>query len=178
MTTTPLRFSLLFVVLTASFEAARGTAFERFIVEDLILAPTVILINTVTPAEHVVLAGRTLASNGSKLHVTRGCEGIEMFLLLVAAILAFPASLKRRVQGLLVGSLLAYSLNLARLASLHYILRYSPGVWQALHGLVLPLAPIVLLALFFLRWSSRSSSDRALQKCSASAVMRVPRQSS
>jgi exosortase family protein XrtM len=157
MTTAPLRFAIKlvvgFAVLMGVFEASRGTAFERFLVEDLILVPTTRLINAVTPQEHVELAGRTLASAGANLRVTRGCEGVEMFLMLVAGILAFPASWKRRAQGLVVGSILVYVLSLARLMALHYILRYSPGAWEALHGLVLPLGPLALIALYFTHWT-------------------------
>ena len=78
-----------------------------------------------------------------------------MFLLLAAGIGAFPASWKRRAQGLLFGSIVAYALSVARLMTLHYILRYSPDSWEALHGLVLPLGPIVLISLYFLFWSDR-----------------------
>jgi exosortase family protein XrtM len=141
-----------------SFEASRGTAFERFIVEDLILLPTKSLINTLTPQEHVALVGRAVVSPGANLRVTRGCEGVEMFLMLAAGILAFPATFKQRVRGLLLGSLLAYALSVGRLMSLHYVLRYSPNAWEALHGLVLPLGPIILMALFFMRWSAASAA--------------------
>jgi exosortase/archaeosortase family protein len=111
-----------------------------------------------TPHEHVQLIGRTLTSpEGTSLRVTRGCEGIEMFLLLMAAVIAFPASLKRRLQGLLWGSLLAYVLSVTRLMLLHYILRYSPTLWEASHGLILPLGPVVVMGLFFLRWSSSAT---------------------
>ena len=163
MSTTPLRFGLKFVaaftLLLGAFEASRGTAFERLVVESLMLAPTASLINAVTPNEHVELAGRTLVSpGGANLRVTRGCEGVEILLLLVAAMFAFPASLERRVRGLIVGSILAYALSIFRLMSLHYILRYNPVLWEALHGLVLPLGPIVLLSLYFLRWSSPATA--------------------
>lgn len=91
--TTPLRFGITFVVgfalMMGAFEVSRGTAFERFVVEDLILVPTTILIEAITPREHVTLVGRTIVRPA----VTRGCEGIEMFLLLIGAILAFPASI-------------------------------------------------------------------------------------
>jgi exosortase family protein XrtM len=153
------------------FEAVRGTSFERFVIETLILEPTTALINTVTPGEHVELIGRTLASpDGSRLRVTRGCEGIEMFLLLTAAILAYPANLKSRLQGFLWGALLAYVLSVSRLMLLHYILRYSPASWEALHGLVLPLGPIVLMALYFLRWTSSSQLTVVPPRASTSAT--------
>ena len=155
----PLRFGIVFIlsfsILMGAFEAARGSSFERFIIEGLVLTPTTAIINTVTPAEHVTLAGRTLmAPDGANLRVTRGCEGVEMLLLLIAAIVAFPASARRRLRGLLEGSLLAYALTIARLMTLHYVLRYAPQAWEALHGLILPLAPIALLSLYFLHWTA------------------------
>ena len=164
MTATPLQFGLrfliLFAALTAAFEASRGTTLERVLVEDMILSPTVRMINLVTPNEHATLVGRRILAPGSAgLHVTRGCEGIELFLMLVAAIGAFPASLGRRAEGLWLGALLAYLLSVMRLMALHYALHYSPGAWEALHGLVLPLAPVVLMALFFLHWSSAAAVE-------------------
>jgi exosortase family protein XrtM len=150
-----LKFIIVFAALIGAFEASRGTAFERFVVERMILSPTTLLIDAVTPGEHVELVGRTLTSpDGANLRVTRGCEGIEMFLLLIAAMVAFPATLKRKAQGLLLGSILAYGLSVARLMALHYILRYEPATWEALHGLILPLGPVILLSLYFVHWSA------------------------
>ena len=155
-----LKFALTFTLLMGAFEASRGTAFERFVVERLILAPTTALIDGVTPTEHVELVGRTLVSpDGANLRVTRGCEGIEMFLLLIAAIGAFPATAERRLRGLLVGTILAYVLSVARLMALHYVLRYAPATWEALHGLVLPLAPVLALSIYFLHWSEEGRSQ-------------------
>ena len=154
-----LRFAVGFAILLGAFEASRGTAFERFLIERLILAPTTGLINVVTPGEHVELVGRTLVSpDGANLRVTRGCEGIEMFLLLIAAIGAFPTTAERKARGLLVGTVLAYVLSVARLMVLHYVLRYLPATWEALHGLVLPLGPVLLLSLYFLHWSAASAT--------------------
>jgi exosortase family protein XrtM len=162
MQATPLRFAIAFLALSllliGGFEALRGSAVERFLVETLILKPTTALIDLLTPAEHVQLIGRKLVcAHGPTLNVTRGCEGIEMFLLLFAAVLAFPASGRLRLQGLLWGSLLAYALSIIRLMLLHYVLVQSPALWQALHGLVLPLGPIVLLGLYFLHWTAGAS---------------------
>jgi len=158
-----LRFVLVLALLLTAFEASRGTAVERFLVDDLILEPTAHVINVVTPGERVTLINRTLISaQGSRLHVTRGCEGIEMFLLLISAIAAFPASLGRRLQGFVLGSALAYVLSVGRLVALHYTLRYWPGAWENAHGLILPLGPIILMALFFLRWSTPGTTATGL----------------
>ncbi len=169
----PWRFALLFAlafgVLMGAFEASRGTAFERFIVEDALLKPTNRLINVLWPADHVELVGRTFVSGTTRMHVTRGCEGVEMFLLLSAAIIVYPASAKRRLVGLLLGFVLAYLLSAARLAALVYTLRHAPNTWESLHGLVLPLAPVLAIAWYFLRWSSavNDAQERAMPASNA-----------
>jgi exosortase family protein XrtM len=149
-----LRFLVIFAVLAGGFEAARGTAFERLAVEGLILKPTASFINIVAGSEPTLLQGRTLISGTAQLHVTRGCEGIEMFLLLAAAILAYPASGGRRARGMLLGFGLAFILSVLRLTALDFTLRYAPGAWEALHGLVLPLAAVLVMALYFALWTS------------------------
>jgi exosortase/archaeosortase family protein len=157
-----IKFALFFALLMGAFEASRGSAFERFLVETCILEPTTYLLNALG-SEHAQLAGRTLSMTGANLRVTRGCEGVEMFLILVAGILSYPASGLRRAQGLLIGGALAYVLAVARLMALLFILRYSPAAWQALHGLILPLAPIVLIAMYFMIWSGQARQTALVQ---------------
>jgi exosortase family protein XrtM len=156
-----LRFALIFGLLFAAFEASRGSRFEEFIIHDLTLVPTAALINWAVPAEAVHLEDRTLVTTGSKLRVTRGCEGVEMFLLLAAGILAFPAALNRRARGFAVGAALAYVLTVARLMALHFTLHHSPAAWDLLHGLVLPLGPVLLIALYFFWWTGQTASAPA-----------------
>ena len=162
-------FLLLFGASAGAFEASRGTAFEHFAVVDLILVPSVALINVVTPSDRVELSGRTLVSGSLRLHVTRGCEGIELLLLLTAAIAAFPARLGYKLQGWLIGSLLAYVLSVARLVTLDYTLRYAPGGWEAMHGLIMPLVPVMGMALYFLHWSGNGGARSAPRATSHAA---------
>ena len=147
-----LRFLVLFTLLVAAFEATRGTWVERLAVDDLVLKPTTALINLVIGGDPTELQGRTLVSGATRLHIVRGCEGIEMFLLLAAGILAYPASLVRRAQGLVLGFALAFGLSVLRLTALDWTLRYAPSAWESLHGLVMPLAPVVLIVLYFSWW--------------------------
>ena len=164
----PLRFALVagvaFAVLVGAFEACRGSSVERFLVEDMILAPTARLIDLLWPADHVTLIGRTFVSGPTRMNVTRGCEGVEMFLMLGAAILAWPGDLPRRLSGLVAGFVLAYCLSVARLMALVYTLRHAPRAWESLHGLVLPLAPVLVMAWYFFRWSAPPTGiDRPAQ---------------
>ena len=163
-----LRFLVGFVLLISAFEASRGTSAERFLVEDCILRPAVALIRAAAAGDPVVLIGRTIASPVVKLHVTRGCEGVEIFLLLAAGILAFPAPWPARLRGLASGLVLAYILSVSRLTALYFALRDLPGAWETLHGLILPLGPIILVTLYFMHWSAGlAPTDAAPQLCDA-----------
>jgi exosortase family protein XrtM len=155
-----IKFVVLFALFMGTFEASRGTAAERFLVEDFILKPTTALIRVIDPHDNVQLSGRTISSTSSKLRVTRGCEGVEILLLLAAAILAFPASWRSRAQGLGLGFLVAYALSVSRLIALHFTLRYLPNAWEALHGFALPLAPIFVTMMYFMAWSARQGVQR------------------
>jgi exosortase family protein XrtM len=149
-----LRFIVYFAVLMGAFEASRGTAIERFLIEDCILKPTMALVHVLAPQEPIQLVGRTISSPTSHLRITRGCEGVEIFLLLLSAIAAFPASSQARVQGLAIGFAVSYLLSVSRLIALYFTLRYSPTAWEALHGLILPVGPIVLVTLYFIHWTA------------------------
>jgi exosortase/archaeosortase family protein len=84
---------------------------------------------------------------------------VEILALLVAAICAYPASRRQRTIGLLVGTVVVDLLSVGRLAVLHYTLKYYPGSWEAMHGLVAPLVPVVLLGLYFSRWLAWVSAE-------------------
>ena len=153
-----IRFLVCFGVLAVAFEASRGTAFERAVVERGIVAPTAGVLRVISPGVRADVPRRRIISGAARLHVTRGCEGVETLLLLVAAVLAFPASAKRRMLGLLLGSLLVYALTVARLGALVITLRYWPDGWEAMHGLLMPLAPVVVIAIYFFQWSRLASA--------------------
>lgn len=165
-----LRFLVGFVLLTGGFEAARGTFLERFLVEDLVIRPAAAVINTLTPGDRAWVQGRTLASAQVSLLVTRGCEGVEIVALLVAAIAAYPASAQQRLLGALAGLMLAYVLSVGRLVALYYALQYHPESWEAAHGVIAPLVPVMLVAVFYSRWTVWVSAARASRAAGASGV--------
>ena len=127
---------------------------QKIVIDDLTPGPTAALINWFAPAEAVRVDGRSLTTSNSVLRITRGCEGVEMLLLMIAGILAFPASARHRAREFCVGLVIVYSLTIARLVLLHFTLRYSPDAWNRLYGLVLRLGPVLLIALYFLHWSA------------------------
>ncbi len=63
--------------------------------------------------------------NGFAVSIESGCNGVEATIVLVAAILAFPAPWKRRLMGLVVGVVAVQGLNIIRVISLFYL-----GQWN------------------------------------------------
>jgi exosortase family protein XrtM len=110
------------------------------------------------PGERVIAEGHRLVSPWARLNVLNGCEGTETLLLLVAAFLVFPARLRHKLQGLLGGSLLIYTLNQTRIVGLYYALRHDRDSFQLLHGVLAPTLIILAASLFFLVWAKQARS--------------------
>lgn len=85
----------------------------------------------------VVLRSR---STGFAISIQAGCNGVEALLVLAAAMLAWPASWRQRVAGLVLGAVAIQALNLARVVSLFYLGQWNREwfdwahlyAWQAL----------------------------------------------
>jgi exosortase H (IPTLxxWG-CTERM-specific) len=84
---------------------------------------------------HVATAGKILQSttNGFAVSIEAGCNGIEAALILVAAILAFPASAKARVAGIVAGLFAVQVLNVLRVVSLFYLGQWSASAFEWAH---------------------------------------------
>jgi exosortase H (IPTLxxWG-CTERM-specific) len=90
----------------------------------------------------VMADGKVLqsGSNGFAVSIEAGCNGVEATIVLVAAILAFPAPWQRKLVGLAIGVVAVQGLNIIRVISLFYLGQWSfdafefahQYVWQAL----------------------------------------------
>jgi exosortase H (IPTLxxWG-CTERM-specific) len=98
-------------------------------------------------------------ATGSGIEIVAGCNGVEAVLILVSAVLAFPAPWKHKLIGIGLGFLAIQSLNLVRIISLYYLHEHAP-VWFEWFHLYLWQALIILDALVFwliwLRWLPRA----------------------
>jgi exosortase H (IPTLxxWG-CTERM-specific) len=90
----------------------------------------------------VLADGKVLQSsrNGFAVSIEAGCNGVEATIVLIAAMLAFPASWQRKLAGLAIGIVAVQALNVIRVISLFYLGQWSQDafefahlyVWQAL----------------------------------------------
>lgn len=79
--------------------------------------------------------GKVLRSttNGFAVSIEAGCNGVEATLVLLAAMLAFPAPWGRKTLGLLAGIVAVQGLNVIRVISLFYIGQWNRDVFEWAH---------------------------------------------
>jgi exosortase H (IPTLxxWG-CTERM-specific) len=139
-----IRFFILFLVLQAGLFGLELTPWAQ----EWFVAPwtgrlAAISAGIVKIFDADVLAqGKVLqsVSNGFAVSIEAGCNGVEATIVLVAAILAFPASWKRKLIGLVAGVVAVQGLNIIRVISLFYLGQWNFHafewahlyVWQAL----------------------------------------------
>ncbi len=70
------------------------------------------------PAVHVV--GREIVGRVS-LAVAKNCDAMDVNILFVAAVVAFPARWSRRALGVAAGTALLTAVNVVRIASLYHV---------------------------------------------------------
>lgn len=103
----------------------------------------------------VSVDGTLVRGSGFAMNIYNGCNAVEAMLILLAAIVAYPASLKARAGGLLIGMVLIQAINFVRLVSLYLIGRYWPSAFETAHVTVWQVAIILFALGIFLFWSRR-----------------------
>jgi exosortase H (IPTLxxWG-CTERM-specific) len=138
------RFFLGFLVLQAVLFGAELTPWAQhwFVTPwtDTLAAISADIVKLFDP--QVVADGKVLQSvrNGFAVSIEAGCNGVEATIVLIAAILAFPAPWKRKLVGLAAGIVAVQGLNIIRVISLFYLGQWNFHafefahlyVWQAL----------------------------------------------
>lgn len=110
--------------------------------------------------QDVTVKGTLVASTRFGVNINNGCNGVEAMLILLASIVAFPASLKARITGLLLGALAVQLLNAVRIVSLYLLGAYHPRLFDLFHTAVWQIAIIMAAIGFFLVWSARVAPNR------------------
>jgi len=131
------RFALVFAVVLAGLFTAQLTApVQRAAVlpwTSAIASASAGLIKLVDG--NVVASGKVLHSTttGFGVSIEAGCNGIEAALILIAAILAYPAPWMHRAVGIAAGLAAVQALNIVRVISLFYVGQWSPRAFEWSH---------------------------------------------
>ena len=103
----------------------------------------------------IAVHGTVIRSPRFAVNINNGCNGVEAMLILLASILAFPASIKARITGLLLGALAVQLLNAVRIITLYFLGAYQPRLFDVFHTAVWQIVIILAAIGFFLVWSAR-----------------------
>lgn len=74
------------------------------------------------------------AATGFGVSIEPGCNGVEAFIVLCAALLAFPAAWKHKLIGLGLGFVAIQVLNVIRVISLFYIGQWNKELFDFAHN--------------------------------------------
>ncbi len=139
-----LRFLAFFLALQALLFGAELTPWAQvhFVAPwtNAVASISAWLVTLFDPA--VMASGKILrsTSNGFAVAIEAGCNGVEASIVLVAAVLAFPAPWRNKLIGVAAGIVAVQGLNIVRVISLFYIGQWNMRafewahlyVWQAL----------------------------------------------
>ncbi len=105
---------------------------------------------------------RVLASpiTGFAMRVDNDCNGMWAHLILLASILAYPATWKERAIGIVAGQAILYFINIFRVASLFFIGVYSPSIFRAAHIYVWQFLIIGFALVLLFVWVERFVHER------------------
>lgn len=108
--------------------------------------------------------GANVSSNGGVLAfvgapgavlVANGCNAVEVCLLLSAAILAWPTTIRARLIGVALCVAAVQAINLARIISLLFLSRYSPSLFDFFHHYVWDAVIVLDAVLVYFFWMRR-----------------------
>lgn len=72
-------------------------------------------------------------ATGFGVSIEPGCNGVEACMILFAAILAFPATLRHKLWGLVLGFVAVQGLNIVRVISLFYLGQWNDTAFRVFH---------------------------------------------
>ncbi len=161
-----LRFFVLFLLIQATLFGLELTPpVQRWFVVPWTNALAQISTAIVTSFDpNVVAVGKVMRSttNGFAVSIEAGCNGVEATIVLLAAILAFPAPWKHKLAGLAAGIVAVQGLNILRVISLFYLGQWDFEVFEWAHLYVwqaLIMLDVLIVWLVWVRTLPRAPED-------------------
>jgi exosortase H (IPTLxxWG-CTERM-specific) len=151
-----IRFFLGFLILQAALFGLELTPWAQhwFVVPwtDTLAAISASLVQWFDP--QVLAQGNVLQSprNGFAVSIEAGCNGVEATIVLVAAMLAFPAPWTRKLVGLAAGIVAVQGLNIIRVISLFYLGQWNFDAFEFAHRYVWQALIMLDVLIVWLLW--------------------------
>ena len=89
---------------------------------------------------------------GFSVSIQSGCNGVEAVLVLIAAMLAFPAPWKFKLWGIISGFFAVELLNIVRIISLFYLGQWDQDIFEWAHLYIWQALIMLDVLIIFLLW--------------------------
>ena len=151
-----LRFLLLFLLcLGVLFVLDVLPPVEQAVIVPFTSAIAKVCVTIVGVFDHDAVAyGKELHSvkNSFAISIERGCNGVEAVIVLISAILAFPAPWKHKLAGIGIGFVAIQSVNLVRIISLFYLGQWNLSWFELFHKYIWQALIMLDALIVFLLW--------------------------
>lgn len=138
-------FAAGLVLYNVSYAYTRNVLINQFQVR-----PATWLLSQTLPNLEIWSRESTLFTPGFELEIRQGCDGMEVWLMLATALLAFPMPLRRRLRSIGYGTMLVFSLNLIRIVSIFHMALKRPEWFVVVHEFAWPTAMVLAATAFVL----------------------------
>jgi exosortase H (IPTLxxWG-CTERM-specific) len=105
--------------------------------------------------EQTAVSGTRLASSRFSVNIYHGCNGLLATSIYVAAVLAFPSTLRQKGIGVGIGIPAIQIINLVRIVALYYTGVFWPNFFAVAHGYVWQSIVILFTMLVWIYWAER-----------------------
>ena len=125
---------------------------------------------------NVIAIGKVMRSttNGFAVSIEAGCNGVEATIVLLAAILAFPAPWKHKLVGLAIGIVAVQGLNVVRVISLFYLGQWDFEVFEWAHLYVWQALIMLDVLIVWLIWVRHAAARGRRARAAGAAAPRPP----
>ena len=114
--------------------------------------------------DNVIAQGRILrdANTGFAVSIEAGCNGVEAAIVLIAGIVAFPASVIHKALAILAGFFFVQALNIVRIISLFYLGQWNATVFEWFHLYLWPvliMLDVLVVFAIYLQWRGKQHPE-------------------
>ena len=162
------RFVVIFlVVLVGLFTLEMQTSVQQHMVLPFTAMLAKLSAALILPFDASVQAyGKVLqfTDTGFAVSIEAGCNGVEATIVLVAAVLAFPAPWRARLAAIALGFLAIQVLNILRIISLFYLGNWNLEFFSWFHLYLWPaliMLDVLIVFVLYLRYLARHPGEAA-----------------
>ena len=139
-------------------------------VQEAVIQPFTGILATISTAlilpfdDTVIAQGRILrdATTGFAVSIEAGCNGVEAAIVLIAGIVAFPATIQNKVIAIVAGFFFVQALNIVRIISLFYLGQWNYTVFEWFHLYLWPvliMLDVLVVFAIYLQWLGKRHPD-------------------